>query len=69
MKTLKISLLFVINISSVAIPLGLDLAIIARCGNSLNGDYQCNNAMALTKALKGIANYKGRPNCLCLALK
>lgn len=54
----------------LSIPLGLDLAVIARCGNPTNGDYQCNNAMALTKALKSVSNYKGklhsalaRPRC------
>ncbi|CAM9141535.1 unnamed protein product [Ectocarpus fasciculatus] len=34
-------------------------AIINRCTNPSFGDYQCNNAMALAKALKGNADYKG----------
>ena len=34
-------------------------AIINRCSNPSFGDYQCNNAMALAKALKGNADYKG----------
>lgn len=42
-----------------SISLGLDAAVIAKCGNPAHGDYQCNNAMALTKALKGTTDYKG----------
>ena len=41
--------------------LGLDRAVIARCGNPAHGDYQCNNAMALTKALRATPNYRGAP--------
>lgn len=38
--------------------LNLNQAIITRCGNPLHGDFQCNNAMGLSKALKG-TDYKG----------
>lgn len=32
---------------------------LARCGNPAHGDYQCNNAMALAKSLKGRKEYAG----------
>lgn len=32
--------------------LGLNKAVIARCANAKNGDFQCNNAMSLAKAIK-----------------
>jgi hypothetical protein len=38
-------------------------AVITRCGNPAFGDFQCNNAMALSKALKGLQGYSGR-KCL-----
>ena len=28
------------------------VAVIARCGNATNGDFQCNNAMSIAKLLK-----------------
>ena len=34
-------------------------SVITRCSNSAFGDFQCNNAMALSKALKGLAGYVG----------
>lgn len=37
----------------------LRAAVITRCGNPAHGDFQCNNAMALSKALKGLAGYAG----------
>ena len=37
----------------------LAAAVITRCGNPAFGDFQCNNAMALSKALKGLAGYSG----------
>jgi arginyl-tRNA synthetase len=37
----------------------LATAVITRCGNPAFGDFQCNNAMALSKALKGLAGYTG----------
>jgi hypothetical protein len=41
-------------------------AIISRCVNAAFGDYQCNNAMSLCKALKSIAGYTGLYVCfLC----
>jgi arginyl-tRNA synthetase len=43
-----------------SVALSLDVAVMARCGNAGHGDYQCNNAMALTKALKSTPNYKGK---------
>jgi len=33
---------------------------IARCANVAFGDFQCNNAMALSKALKGLAGFTGK---------
>lgn len=38
--------------SAVAVKLEQDGAIITRCGNAAHGDFQCNNAMGLHKALK-----------------
>lgn len=32
--------------------LGLNKSVIARCANAKNGDFQCNNAMSLAKAIK-----------------
>jgi hypothetical protein len=48
-----------------AAPAGSELqtlcaAVITRCGNPAFGDFQCNNAMALSKALKGLQGYSGR---------
>eukprot|EP01038_Epipyxis_sp_PR26KG_P012154 gene12154-16274_t len=34
-------------------------AVISRCSNEAFGDFQCNNAMSLSKVLKGLPNYKG----------
>jgi arginyl-tRNA synthetase len=39
--------------------LGLADAVVTKCTNEKFGDYQCNNAMALGKALKGMADYSG----------
>lgn len=43
--------------------LNLHKAIITRCSNPKNGDFQCNNTMALAKAIKtgkeGFAQYAG----------
>ena len=37
----------------------LDQADVARCNNANRGDFQCNNALALGKALKRIDGYTG----------
>ena len=34
-------------------------AVITRCGNAAHGDFQCNNALALTKAVKSVSGYAG----------
>ncbi len=34
-------------------------SVISRCGNAAFGDFQCNNAMGLSKALKGLEGYQG----------
>lgn len=39
--------------------LGIAEAVVTKCTNEKFGDYQCNNAMALGKALKGMADYSG----------
>lgn len=39
-------------------------SVITRCGNAAHGDFQCNNAMGLSKALKGLEGYQGE--CLHL---
>ncbi len=38
----------------------LGAAVITRCGNPAFGDFQCNNAMSLSKALKSLSDYAGR---------
>jgi len=35
------------------------VAVITRCANVTFGDFQCNNAMALSKILKVLPGYKG----------
>ena len=48
-----------------AFPMSVDMecndAFIARCGNPVHGDFQCNNAMGLAKIAKGLGSkkYKG----------
>jgi len=37
----------------------LAASVITRCGNPSHGDFQCNNAMSLSKALKGLEGYSG----------
>ena len=44
----------------VTVELGLADAIVTRCTNEKFGDYQCNNAMALSKSLKGREGYTGQ---------
>lgn len=39
---------------------GLLTANLIRCNNPAFGDFQCNNAMALSKAVKAIADYNGK---------
>eukprot|EP00602_Paraphysomonas_sp_CaronLab_P009175 CAMPEP_0185032088 /NCGR_PEP_ID=MMETSP1103-20130426/19934_1 /TAXON_ID=36769 /ORGANISM="Paraphysomonas bandaiensis, Strain Caron Lab Isolate" /LENGTH=668 /DNA_ID=CAMNT_0027567849 /DNA_START=348 /DNA_END=2351 /DNA_ORIENTATION=+ len=34
-------------------------AVITRCGNPAHGDFQCNNSMKCTKALKSVSGYSG----------
>ncbi len=46
-----------------AAKLGLSEAIITRCGNISFGDYQCNNAMSLSKALKSDSRYSRKYYC------
>lgn len=41
--------------------LNLEESIITRCNNPQHGDFQCNNAMALSKAFKGLEGYQGKP--------
>jgi len=42
-------------------------SVITRCSNSAFGDFQCNNAMALSKALKGLDGYVGEsPSDFCV---
>lgn len=47
----------IIVIAGVA--LELSAAVISRCANAAFGDFQCNNAMALSKALKTVEGYAG----------
>lgn len=42
-----------------AVGLELSNAIVTRCTNPKFGDYQCNNAMSLCKALKADSSYSG----------
>jgi arginyl-tRNA synthetase len=41
------------------VALGLDAAVITRCGNPAFGDFQCNNAMSLSKHLKTLEGFTG----------
>lgn len=43
-------------------------AVITRCGNPAFGDFQCNNAMALSKALKGLQGYSGKYARTCMSV-
>lgn len=36
------------------------VAVVSRCANANFGDFQCNNALALSKALKGVEGYTGK---------
>jgi arginyl-tRNA synthetase len=47
-----------------ATALGLADAVVTKCTNEKFGDYQCNNAMALGKALKGTPDYSGAASYL-----
>ena len=40
-------------------PAELQAAVISRCANPQFGDFQCNNAMSLSKALKTLPGYTG----------
>ena len=35
-------------------------SVIVRCANPAFGDFQCNNAMSISKALKGLTGYSGK---------
>ena len=41
--------------------LNMEESIITRCGNPQFGDFQCNNALGLSKAFKGLTGYQGKP--------
>ena len=45
----------------MSIDMGCNNSFIARCGNPVHGDFQCNNAMGLAKIAKGLGSkkYKG----------
>jgi hypothetical protein len=47
--------------------LGLEAAlctgVVARCQNAAHGDFQCNNALGLAKALKSAPGYEGTIRC------
>lgn len=45
-----------------------DLPLVAACGNTKNGDYQCNNAMALFGRLKGKEGAPRAPRDAAIAL-
>jgi len=41
----------------VGLPEGV--VVVSKCGNPAMGHYQCNNAMGISKLLKGVAGYTG----------
>lgn len=43
----------------IATALNVDIGIISRCFNASFGDFQCNNAMSMSKSFKEIPFYKG----------
>ncbi len=43
-----------------SLTLNLESAVVTRCANANFGDFQCNNALALSKALKGLEGYTGK---------
>jgi len=38
----------------------LDQAILARCKNTAFGDFQCNNAIAISQGLRKLTDYNGK---------
>lgn len=49
------------SLSSYSVPFEVQLA---RCGNAAHGDFQCNNAMGLSKAFKLLDGYTGKFTCI-----